>query len=80
MPCTELADAIVSSGRDTLLRAISLVNSHPAWGAKVVYGDTDSLMIDFGLPPAAGGSGALAREGRGEAQPDVHVVCDPNLS
>ena len=45
MPCTELADAIVSSGRDTLLRAISLVNSHPAWGAKVVYGDTDSLFV-----------------------------------
>ena len=26
--------------------------------AAVVYGDTDSLMIDFRLPPVAGGSGA----------------------
>lgn len=45
MPCAELADAIVSSGRDTLERTIRMVNEHPAWGARVVYGDTDSLFV-----------------------------------
>jgi hypothetical protein len=35
MPCTELADAIVSSGKDTLERAIAMVNAHPEWRAKV---------------------------------------------
>lgn len=36
----ELADAIVQSGRETLESAIRLVESHPAWRAQVVYGDT----------------------------------------
>jgi len=41
MPCAELADSIVQAGRVTLERAIALVNNHPAWRARVVYGDTD---------------------------------------
>lgn len=45
MPCAEIADAIVQSGRDTLERAIHLVESDPVWRAKVVYGDTDSLFV-----------------------------------
>ncbi|QPG75661.1 hypothetical protein FOA43_003019 [Brettanomyces nanus] len=45
MPHSALADAIVSSGRETLLRAISEIEGNPKWGAKVVYGDTDSLFI-----------------------------------
>ena len=45
MPCVEIADAIVSYGRETLERAIHLIQSEPKWGAKVVYGDTDSLFI-----------------------------------
>lgn len=45
MPCAEIADSIVQSGRDTLERAIRLVNSDPHWHAKVVYGDTDSLFV-----------------------------------
>lgn len=45
MPMAELADAIVSLGRATLERAIATVNSHPRWGARVVYGDTDSLFV-----------------------------------
>jgi DNA polymerase zeta len=45
MPCAELADSIVSAGRATLERAIALVESHPKWRAKVVYGDTDSLFV-----------------------------------
>ena len=35
MPLVELADAIVSSGRATLERAISMVNNHPEWQATV---------------------------------------------
>lgn len=45
MPHSAVADAIVSSGRETLLRAIKEVESNAKWGAKVVYGDTDSLFI-----------------------------------
>lgn len=47
MPLTDLADAIVSSGRATLLRAIAMVNAHPAWRAEVVYGDTDSMFVSL---------------------------------
>ncbi|KAK9238290.1 hypothetical protein V1525DRAFT_358797 [Lipomyces kononenkoae] len=45
MPCAEIADAIVSSGREILERAIELINTSERWGAKVAYGDTDSLFI-----------------------------------
>ena len=49
MPMAELADAIVQCGRDTLERAIRVVHSGDArWrGARVVYGDTDSLFVHF---------------------------------
>lgn len=47
MPCAEIADAIVSSGRDTLERAIHLVQSHPEWRAHVRYGDTDSMFVEL---------------------------------
>ncbi|XP_071444843.1 DNA polymerase zeta catalytic subunit-like [Hetaerina americana] len=46
MPCVEVADSVVSKGRETLERAIALV--HEKWGSqgvKVVYGDTDSLFV-----------------------------------
>ncbi|XP_015179336.1 PREDICTED: DNA polymerase zeta catalytic subunit isoform X3 [Polistes dominula] len=45
MPCIEIGDSVVSKGRETLERAIKIVESTPKWGAKVVYGDTDSLFI-----------------------------------
>ncbi|EIN13737.1 hypothetical protein PUNSTDRAFT_117429 [Punctularia strigosozonata HHB-11173 SS5] len=45
MPAVEIADSIVQSGRETLEKAIHLIDSEPKWGAKVVYGDTDSLFI-----------------------------------
>lgn len=45
MPCMEIADSVVSKGRETLERAIKIVESTPKWGAQVVYGDTDSLFI-----------------------------------
>ncbi|GIX95779.1 DNA polymerase zeta catalytic subunit, partial [Caerostris darwini] len=45
MPCVEVADSIVAKGRETLERAIYLIENTPEWKAKVVYGDTDSLFI-----------------------------------
>ena len=47
MPMAELADAIVQSGRETLESAIRMVEEHPTWRAKVVYGDTDSLFVQL---------------------------------
>ncbi|CAG7818999.1 unnamed protein product [Allacma fusca] len=48
MPCIEVADSIVSKGRETLERAIKLVeDNEKKWGAKVVYGDTDSMFVLF---------------------------------
>lgn len=45
MPCSEIADSIVQSGRETLEKAIALIHSVEKWGAEVVYGDTDSLFV-----------------------------------
>ncbi|CAG9574384.1 putative DNA polymerase zeta catalytic subunit [Leishmania major strain Friedlin] len=45
MPCVDLAEAIVSLGRQTLERTIELIHNTPAWRAEVVYGDTDSLFV-----------------------------------
>ncbi|CCU82041.1 DNA polymerase zeta catalytic subunit [Blumeria hordei DH14] len=45
MPCAEIADSIVQTGRETLEKAIALIHSVKRWGAEVVYGDTDSLFI-----------------------------------
>ncbi|PWN52328.1 putative catalytic subunit of DNA polymerase zeta UPR-1 [Violaceomyces palustris] len=45
MPCVEIADAIVQQGRETLEKAMDLINGSQKWGAQVVYGDTDSLFI-----------------------------------
>ncbi|KAI6031825.1 hypothetical protein BKA83DRAFT_90935 [Pisolithus microcarpus] len=45
MPAVEIADSIVQSGRETLEKAIDVIDSTDKWGARVVYGDTDSLFI-----------------------------------
>lgn len=45
MPCAEVADAIVQTGRQMLERGVQLVESSPEWGARVVYGDTDSVFV-----------------------------------
>lgn len=45
MPCVEIADAIVQCGRETLERAMAHIESTPRWGARVLYGDTDSLFV-----------------------------------
>nr|DBA26585.1 TPA: hypothetical protein GDO54_010826 [Pyxicephalus adspersus] len=45
MPCVEVGDSIVHKARETLERAIKLVNGTKKWGARVVYGDTDSMFV-----------------------------------
>ncbi|KAH9937686.1 uncharacterized protein B0H18DRAFT_1081794 [Fomitopsis serialis] len=45
MPAVEIADSIVQSGRETLEKAIRVINSTKKWGARVVYGDTDSVFV-----------------------------------
>ncbi|GAM90388.1 hypothetical protein ANO11243_084310 [Dothideomycetidae sp. 11243] len=45
MPCSEIADSIVQTGRETLEKAIAFIHSVSKWGAEVVYGDTDSLFV-----------------------------------
>ncbi|KAK4183761.1 putative DNA polymerase zeta catalytic subunit [Podospora australis] len=45
MPCSEIADSIVQTGRETLERAIAYIHSVARWNAEVVYGDTDSLFV-----------------------------------
>ncbi|OAL56699.1 DNA polymeras-like protein zeta catalytic subunit [Pyrenochaeta sp. DS3sAY3a] len=45
MPCSEIADSIVQTGRETLEKAIALIHATEKWGAEVVYGDTDSLFV-----------------------------------
>lgn len=49
MPCAELADSIVQCGRRTLENAISFVNLHKKWNAKVIYGDTDRYHFEVFL-------------------------------
>ncbi|XP_067630621.1 DNA polymerase zeta catalytic subunit isoform X2 [Eurosta solidaginis] len=45
MPAVELGDSVVAKGRETLERAIRMVESNEKWRVRVVYGDTDSLFV-----------------------------------
>lgn len=45
MPCSEIADSIVQSERETLEQAIAFIHSEQQWGTEVDYGDTDSLFV-----------------------------------
>lgn len=45
----QIADSIVHKGRETLERAIKLVNDNVEWNARVVYGDTDRLANKLAL-------------------------------
>lgn len=46
MPCSEIADAIVATGRRALEEAANFIEAH--WeGAKIVYGDTDSVFVQL---------------------------------
>jgi len=49
MPCIEIADSIVQTGRSTLELAVKWIESHPDWDAHVVYGDTDRYPRLFHL-------------------------------
>lgn len=44
MPNSDIADAIVATGREILTKSIDLIEQSK-YGAKVVYGDTDSLFV-----------------------------------
>lgn len=41
----QVADSVVSKGRETLERCIRQIEGHPTWNARVVYGDTDSVFV-----------------------------------
>ncbi|XP_033156819.1 DNA polymerase zeta catalytic subunit [Drosophila mauritiana] len=45
MPSVEVGDSVVSKGRETLERAIKLVENNDEWKVRVVYGDTDSMFV-----------------------------------
>lgn len=45
MPIVEVGDSIVHKARETLERAIRMVNETKKWDARVVYGDTDSMFV-----------------------------------
>ncbi|TDG44390.1 hypothetical protein AWZ03_009193 [Drosophila navojoa] len=45
MPAVEVGDSVVSKGRETLERAMKLVETNEKWNVRVVYGDTDSMFV-----------------------------------
>ena len=45
MPSAQLADAVVSCGRNCTRTAIDFITNHKTWRAEVVYGDTDSMFV-----------------------------------
>lgn len=47
MPCAELADAIVESGKTLLQETMRYIREHKEWKANVVYGDTDSMFVEL---------------------------------
>ena len=47
MPMAELADAIVQSGRQTLINAIDLIQSHPDWYSSTSRFFPSSVKIFF---------------------------------
>ncbi|KNE68733.1 hypothetical protein AMAG_13375 [Allomyces macrogynus ATCC 38327] len=76
---TYLGDAVVQTGREVLEKAITMINRHPTWGARVVYGDTDSAFLY--LPGATKSRAILATKKRYighkyESPNDVRPVFD----
>ena len=45
MPCSEIADSIISLAKETLLNAIKICEKD--FKGKVIYGDTDSIFVLF---------------------------------
>ena len=44
MPCVEIADSIIKSGRDILQNVMRHIDKHYDH-SRVIYGDTDSVFI-----------------------------------
>ena len=59
LPCVAIASSVTSYGRTLLLDTRTFVESHYTvangyqYNADVVYGDTDSVMVNFGPPAVA---------------------------
>ncbi|OAF69783.1 hypothetical protein A3Q56_02419 [Intoshia linei] len=47
MPCVDIAEAVISQGREILEITIRKIEESGKWNAKVVYGDTDSVFLEF---------------------------------
>lgn len=47
MPCIDIADSIISKARETLINSINFINKSVEFGGEVIYGDTDSMFIEF---------------------------------
>ncbi|ORX46867.1 DNA/RNA polymerase, partial [Piromyces finnis] len=45
MPCVDISDDIVQTGREILEKSVKFIESNEKWNAKVIYGDTDSLFV-----------------------------------
>jgi DNA polymerase zeta len=45
MPCVDIADSIVKSGRDIMQNVIRHINNSYYSNCRVIYGDTDSVFI-----------------------------------
>lgn len=45
MPCADIADAIISAARNLLYQTIHSAEAVAPEGARVIYGDTDSLFV-----------------------------------
>jgi DNA polymerase elongation subunit (family B) len=58
-PCKEIARAVTSRGREMIETTLTIVETQFShYGARVIYGDTDSVMITFGpeiIPATAAG-------------------------
>ncbi|KAG8752399.1 DNA-directed DNA polymerase delta, partial [Serendipita sp. 396] len=54
LPCLEISSSVTAYGRQMIERTKTVVESHFSiangrkWDAKVIYGDTDSVMVEFG--------------------------------
>ncbi|PVG03060.1 putative DNA polymerase delta catalytic subunit [Serendipita vermifera] len=61
LPCLEISSSVTAYGRQMIEKTKTVVESHFSiangrkWDARVIYGDTDSVMVEFGcddLPTA----------------------------
>jgi DNA polymerase delta subunit 1 len=54
LPCLEISSSVTAYGRQMIEKTKSVVESHFSiangrkWDARVIYGDTDSVMVEFG--------------------------------